>query len=122
MVAVIISNLLAVAATLISLALFVRGVVHLITGKCNIRGNALRGRTARLAGLLMVAQLFVGFGVYAVIFESFEMGGSAYRSAEGSIVSAMAQTIPVLVAAIGAYLWALFYAKAHKPEELQPGG
>ena len=117
--ALIISNLLAVVTALISLALFVRGVVHLITGKCIIWGNALRGTPARLAGLLMVAQLFVGFGVYAVIFESFEMG-KGYRGAEGSIVSAMAQTIPVTVAVIAAYLWALFYAKAHKPEEPQP--
>ena len=117
--ALMITSTLAGITVMISLFFFLRGFYILIRGSCSLRGNLLRGKDARIAGLFLVGQIILGFAIYAPLFEAYHWGsvGDVSNNITGNIV----QTFVFLSMVVLSYIVALRYAKTKNyTVELQP--
>lgn len=112
--ALIISSMVGSITLVTSLVFGVRGIYSLISGRCSLKGNKVRGKQARLAGLVLACQFIAGMAVYAVLFETFRWGSSGSNLAETArkgIASGISQAMIFSAAIVAGYLIALSIAK-----------
>jgi hypothetical protein len=113
-VLIIISALLSTILMLLSLVICIRGVYHLIAGKCKIRGNALQKREARIVGLVFFLQFPAAMAPWAIIYEAFDLGsggGSAQQRMANNLTSDFFSIVLFLAAVLGSHFWVRAYAK-----------
>ena len=112
--ALIFANIVGSVTLMASLVFGVRGIYSLISGRCSLRWNKVRGKQVRLAGLVLACQFIAGIAVYAVLFETFSWGSSGPNlavAARRGIASGISQAIIFSVAILAGYLIALSIAK-----------
>jgi len=102
----------AAIATLTSLVLGLRGVYSLISGRLTLWGSHLTGQDARLGAIFLAGQLVLAVLVASTLHEArhWGRGGDLMRTLESHFGNAVIFTL----AAGGAYVWALAFARAHR--------
>ena len=109
----IISNIFSFLMTIIGLLFLAWGIITLIFGKCRLPGNLLKGKAARIVGLVFIVTIICATAIYAILYESFKWGYSG-KSAMVSITVPLVQGFLLLFGIIGAYFWANSKAKKNK--------
>jgi len=111
---IIIGGLLSSILLLLSLVICIRGLYHLIAGKCKIRGNLLEGREARIVGLVFFLQFVAAMIPWYIVWEVFDLGssgGSAQQGMANNLTSNFFSIVFFLSAVLGSHFWAKAYAK-----------
>ncbi len=103
-------------ALIVSLAVWIRGLYTLIGGRCSFRGNILRGKHARIAGLFLFGQFLVGSAIYRGLFEVFHMGSGGAQHIPSRIAGNVVVTAVFVLVIVGSYVMAFKYAKAKKTQ------
>lgn len=119
----IFANIAGGVALIASLVFLLRGIYSLISGRCSLLGNRVKGKLGRIAGLMLVGQFLVGIAIYALMFEANKWGRSGpdiYENARRSIASGIAQAIIFSLAILLGYMIARAIAKGGTDNEGLP--
>ena len=120
MALIIIFGLLSSILMLLSLVICIRGLYHLIAGKCTIRGSSLEGREARIVGLVFFLQFLAAMIPWYIVWEAFDLGsggGSAQQGMANNLTSYFFSIVFFLAAVLGSHFWAKAYAKRNAAPE-----
>lgn len=105
----IISSLTGAVGIIISLLLFLYGIVVLISGKLKFPKPFLEGKTARIASLFFIGQLLIAFFFWAILYESYDWGYT-----DKNLQSSVGMAVIFILFPIIGFLCCKAYAKSKK--------
>ena len=119
MALIVIFGLLSSILLLLSLVICIRGLYHLIAGKCKIRGALLEGREARIVGLVFFLQFLAAMIPWYIVWEVFDLGsgGSTQQRVANNLTSQFFSIVLFLAAVLGSHFWARAYARKNAAPE-----
>ena len=107
---------------IISIILFIWGIIILFSGKCKLWKYSVKGKRTKAIGWSFVVVPVCLFVLYAILFEILDMGRTGTGNA--LVVGPIVVSIVYIVGIIGVYYWALLKAKEYqdflRAKELDP--